>query len=183
LHWLLRRGFATGKREEDVKMLPENSVVEVESLGSEPSAPAIATAIVGGGGGLRAPLRQLARAEAVLRLMNPEPSAFVEDPAPILLTSVAVLPTAEASSAGWDGAALRRVRESRGVTLSQLADRTKVTRHHLENIGDDRYDRLPAYVYLRGILLSLGKELRLDAQTVCRSYLQLAGQAAEAHPH
>jgi hypothetical protein len=182
LHRLLRRGFATWKREDDVKMLPEKSVVEAGSLGREPGAPTVATAMVSAGG-LPAPLRQLARVEAVLRLMNPEPAAVAEDPSPILLTSVAALPSVEASGAGWDGAALRRARESRGVTLSQLADRTKVTRYHLENIEDDRYDRLPAYVYLRGILLSLGKELRLDAQTVCRSYLHLAGQAAEAHPH
>lgn len=72
----------------------------------------------------------------------------------------------------WTGEVLRRLREARGITLQQLADRTKVTRHHIENVEADRYAMLPAPVYLRGILLSLARELRLDGQKVARSYLE-----------
>jgi curved DNA-binding protein CbpA len=81
----------------------------------------------------------------------------------------------------WTGEVLRRVREARGMTLQQIAERTKVTRHHLENIEADRYARLPAPVYLRGILMSLAKELRLDGQKVARSYLEQVA-AAQAVP-
>jgi cytoskeletal protein RodZ len=49
-----------------------------------------------------------------------------------------------------------------------------VTRHHLENIEADRFGALPAPVYLRGILMSLARELRLDGQKVARSYLERA---------
>ena len=70
-----------------------------------------------------------------------------------------------------------RVREARGISVPQIAERTKVTRHHVENIEAERYAALPAPVYLRGILLSLARELRLDGQKVARAYLERA-QAA-----
>jgi len=75
----------------------------------------------------------------------------------------------------WTGEALRRVREARGITVRQMADRTKVTRHHVENIEAERFSALPAPVYLRGILLTLARELRLDGQKVARAYLERAG--------
>jgi curved DNA-binding protein CbpA len=79
----------------------------------------------------------------------------------------------------WSGEALRRVREARGITLKQIAERTKVTRHHVENIEGERFSALPAPVYLRGILLSLARELRLDGQKVARAYLERAAGAAD----
>lgn len=84
----------------------------------------------------------------------------------------------------WTGEVLRQAREARGLTLNQIAERTKVTRHHLENIEADRYQLLPAAVYLRGILVSVAKELRLDGPKVARSYLEAmrAGEAPEAPP-
>lgn len=71
----------------------------------------------------------------------------------------------------WDGAALRSAREAAGISLAQLAERTKVTRHHLENIEAARVERLPARPYLRGFLMAIAKELRLEPQQVTRSYL------------
>ena len=78
----------------------------------------------------------------------------------------------------WTGDALRRVREARGITVPQIAERTKVTRHHVENIEADRFAALPAPVYLRGILLGLARELRLDGQKVARSYLERMSAAS-----
>ena len=53
------------------------------------------------------------------------------------------------------GEMLRRAREARAVTVAQLAERTKITRHHIENVEGDRFRMLPAPVYLRGIVLSM----------------------------
>jgi len=106
---------------------------------------------------------------------------------PILLQrEVPPLRTPEAPAAGppppealpvpdgpaWTGDALRQVREARGITIQQIAERTKVTRHHIENIEGERFGALPAPVYLRGILLSVARELRLDGQKVARAYLE-----------
>lgn len=106
------------------------------------------------------------------------PSAAHEAAPPIPLVSAAdatqgVPPDATA----WTGEVLRRLREARGITLPQLSERIKVTRHHIENIEADRFAQLPAPVYLRGILLSVARELRLDGQKVARSYLERVAQA------
>jgi len=84
--------------------------------------------------------------------------------------------------AAWTGEMLRQVREARGMTVPQISERTKVTRHHLENIEGDRFATLPAPVYLRGILMSLARELRLDGQKVARSYLERMAAALAAAP-
>jgi cytoskeletal protein RodZ len=63
------------------------------------------------------------------------------------------------------------------VSLHQIAERTRIGARHLENLEADRYDALPATVYLRGILMSLSRELGLDGVRVARSYLQFV----EAH--
>ena len=83
------------------------------------------------------------------------------------------------ADAEFNGELLRRVRESYGLSLQQVAERTRITRIHLENVEADRYDRLPATVYLRGILVNLARELRLDPARVSKTYL-LAAQRAHA---
>jgi cytoskeletal protein RodZ len=84
--------------------------------------------------------------------------------------------------ARFSGELLRRAREARGLTVAQICERTKVIRHHIENLEGDRYDKLPAPVYLRGILMALAKELRLDGQKVARSYLEAMQGAAPPPP-
>lgn len=82
----------------------------------------------------------------------------------------------------WTGDALRQAREARGLTIQQIAERTKVTRHHIENIEGERFGALPAPVYLRGILVSLARELRLDGQKVARAYLERSAAALSGKP-
>jgi curved DNA-binding protein CbpA len=77
------------------------------------------------------------------------------------------------------GDALRRVREARGLSLKDLAAKTKIGHWHLDNIEREKYSALPALVYLRGFLGSLARELKLDPVRVARSYLE---QMAKAHP-
>jgi curved DNA-binding protein CbpA len=83
-------------------------------------------------------------------------------------------PTEPPEGAPWTGLLLRQAREARGLTIVQVSERTKVTRHHIENIEADRFDRLPVPVYLRGILVAVARELRLDGAKVAKSYLEHA---------
>ena len=105
--------------------------------------------------------RVSARARVVRESSTPEPR-----PAPMQIS-----PDAE-----FNGELLRRVREARGFSLQQVADRTRISSRHLENVEADRYDDLPAPVYLRGILMNLARELGLDPLRVSRSYLALASE-------
>jgi curved DNA-binding protein CbpA len=80
----------------------------------------------------------------------------------------------------FTGEVLRRAREARSLSVSQICERTKISRHHLENIEAGIREKLPAPVYLRGILMALAKELRLDGQKVTRSYLEVIASQAPA---
>lgn len=77
------------------------------------------------------------------------------------------------SDAEFNGELLRRVREGRNLSLQMLADRTRISSRHVESIEADRYDSLPAAVYLRGMLMSIARELGLDPLRVSRSYMGL----------
>jgi cytoskeletal protein RodZ len=70
------------------------------------------------------------------------------------------------------GDALKRVREARGLTLKELEARTKIGHWHLDNIEREKFAALPAQVYLRGFLMSLARELKLDPVRVSKSYLE-----------
>jgi hypothetical protein len=111
----------------------------------------------------------------------PAPIMLSRPLAPILLEREVAAPREPPVPEGsaWTGEMLRRVRESRGLTVQQLAERTRVTRHHLENIEREKLDALPAAVYLRGIIMSLARELRLDGQKVARSYMERMGLRTE----
>ncbi len=83
----------------------------------------------------------------------------------------------------FNGELLRQVREGRGLSLQQVAERTRITRSHLENVEADRYDHLPTTVYLRGILMNLARELKLDPLRVSRTYLLLAAGSGRRPEH
>jgi cytoskeletal protein RodZ len=77
----------------------------------------------------------------------------------------------------YNGELLRAVRNALGLPLNVVADRTRIGSKHLQNVEADRYDALPATVYLRGILMNLARELKLDGLKVSRSYLSLVDRA------
>ena len=72
----------------------------------------------------------------------------------------------------FTGPLLRKVRESLGLELADIAAKTKIARPHLEAIEEEKFGELPALVYTRGFLGELAKQLRLDPMQVQKSYLR-----------
>jgi len=70
-----------------------------------------------------------------------------------------------------DGAALRRFREERGVSLRDISLVTKVGVRYLEYIEADRHALLPAPVYLRGFLQEYARVVGLEPRRTAESYL------------
>ena len=70
------------------------------------------------------------------------------------------------------GAVLRRVRESRGMELSEVAQRTKISERHLRSIEDERFDELPAPVYVRGFVAQIARVLRIDPAQAAETYIR-----------
>jgi hypothetical protein len=123
--------------------------------------------------------RRAARPIQLDREVAPPPQA---SPAPAAVPPPLPPPAPPVTDGAWTGDALRQAREARGLTVQQIAERTKVTRHHIENIEGERFGALPAPVYLRGILLSVARELRLDGQKVARAYLERSAAALSGKP-
>jgi flagellar biosynthesis protein FlhG len=72
----------------------------------------------------------------------------------------------------YTGALLRAVRESQGVDVMDIAQRTKIGSAYLQAIEDDDYGALPAPVYVRGFVTEMAKFLRLDPAQVSRTYVR-----------
>jgi len=72
----------------------------------------------------------------------------------------------------FSGTLLRKVRESQGIELLEIASRTKISKSHLVSLEEETYESLPAVVYVRGFLTELAKYLRLDPAQVQRTYLR-----------
>ncbi|MCU0656568.1 MAG: helix-turn-helix domain-containing protein [Polyangiaceae bacterium] len=72
----------------------------------------------------------------------------------------------------FSGAFLRKIRESQGIELPEIAARTKISLAHLSAIEEERYTDLPAVVYVRGFVREIAKLLKLDPAQVDRTYLK-----------
>jgi flagellar biosynthesis protein FlhG len=76
----------------------------------------------------------------------------------------------------FTGELLRVVRESQGVDVRAISQRTKIGAAYLRGIEEEDFGRLPAPVYVRGFLVELAKFLGLDPEQVARTYVRRYGR-------
>lgn len=72
----------------------------------------------------------------------------------------------------FTGSSLKGIRESMGIDLKQISQKTKINRENLEWLEEERFEDLPALVYVRGFIMEYAKALNLDPHRVADSYLQ-----------
>src|SRR5687768_2979737 len=71
------------------------------------------------------------------------------------------------------GARLKRTRESKGVTLRQIANTTRIAVSALDAIERDDIKKLPGGIFARSFVRAYASELRLDVeQTVTEFFAQ-----------
>jgi flagellar biosynthesis protein FlhG len=83
----------------------------------------------------------------------------------------------------FTGRLLRKVRESQGVEIDEIANRTKISAAHLKAIEAEDFSSLPALVYTRGFVQQVAKHLRLDPTQVSRTYLRRMREWRAATEH
>jgi hypothetical protein len=72
------------------------------------------------------------------------------------------------------GLFLQQTRKARGLSLKDVAERTKVSSSHLQNIEEQRFDVLPEPVYLRGFLREFARMIKVpDAEALVDSFMAL----------
>ncbi|MDI1447964.1 helix-turn-helix domain-containing protein [Polyangium sp. 6x1] len=70
----------------------------------------------------------------------------------------------------FTGALLRKVRESQGIEITEIAQRTKINVAHLVAIENESFGDLPALVYVQGFVQQIAKFLKLDPAQVAKTY-------------
>lgn len=101
------------------------------------------------------------------------PSLRPERP-PLRPLAAPVLEPVEAqdvSGGELDGAALRRARQRRGLELEQIANVTKINPMYLRCLEDERFEDLPAPVYVRGFLVSYLRCCGIDPVSAVPSFM------------
>ncbi len=83
----------------------------------------------------------------------------------------------------FTGDLLRKIRMSQAVELEDISERTKISKAYLQAIEEERFDLLPAFVYLRGFVSEVAKYLRLDVMQVTRTYLRRYRQWRNEQEH
>jgi len=87
-------------------------------------------------------------------------------------TSQHVLAASDADETDYNGAGLRRARLRRGLEIDQLASITKISPNYLRCIEEERYDELPAVVYVRGFVAASARALGLDPDEAVNRYVE-----------
>ena len=78
------------------------------------------------------------------------------------------------------GLMLKREREARGMTLSELSKVTRIPESALEHIENNEFDEFPAEVFVRGFLRNYARQLSLSADEVIQAYENLDHQTAKS---
>src|SRR5262245_61095185 len=69
------------------------------------------------------------------------------------------------------GERLQRARIDAGLSLPELADRTKIQGWILESIERNEYERLPRGPFIRGFLRAFAREVGLDPAVIVAEYV------------
>jgi len=104
-----------------------------------------------------------------------EPESEAPAAAPNPDSEVAEIDPVEAfdeDSDDFDGARLRRSRLHRGLEIDDIATVTKVNPTYLRFLEEERFEDLPARVYVRGFLMAYASAVGIDPPTLASSYLQ-----------
>lgn len=70
------------------------------------------------------------------------------------------------------GRDLKRLRESRRMSLQAIADLTRINIKYLQYLEEDQHSKLPHTVFIRSYLLQYAKALKVDADQFLNSYLK-----------
>jgi flagellar biosynthesis protein FlhG len=70
-----------------------------------------------------------------------------------------------------DGAFLGRIRRERNVELIDISNRAKISKSYLKAIEEERFEDLPAPVFVRGFVTEYARFLKIDPQRAVRDFM------------
>ncbi len=70
------------------------------------------------------------------------------------------------------GEDIRQLREARGIDISEIFQRTRISRTTLQKIEKNQYGELPAEIFLKSFLKSYAEVLQIDPKNIVDGYLK-----------
>lgn len=80
------------------------------------------------------------------------------------------------------GEKLRQAREDRGISISEVAEQTRISPHYLECIENDDYGPLPGGIFNKGFVKSYAKFVGINEQEALADYARLHSAASAEEP-
>jgi len=77
------------------------------------------------------------------------------------------------------GEKLRAAREERGISISEVAEQTRISPHYIASIENNDYKTLPGGIFNKGFVKSYGKFLGLNENEVLQDYAKLNAATEE----
>jgi cytoskeletal protein RodZ len=74
------------------------------------------------------------------------------------------------------GEKLRQAREERGISISEVAEQTRISPLYIESIENDDYKTLPGGIFNKGFVRSYAKFIGFDEQEALSDYSRLAAE-------
>ena len=78
------------------------------------------------------------------------------------------------------GEKLRQAREDRGLSISEVAEQTRISALYLESIENNDYRVLPGGIFNKGFVKSYAKQVGLDEQEALQDYSRLLAEQTES---
>jgi len=167
--------------------LPGQSVVATED-GAPPVAPARRPQQ-----GQPAPASEMEQRDIPPARGRSASAGLADQPLPIHARSKAAAPAASAEAAvvsetnsgigdavdrlidryGMDGRLLLALRESQGLSLEQVAERTRISQRYLDAIESNGYDSLPSSTFVRGYVKAMVECLGVADRGILEGYMTL----------
>ncbi len=98
-----------------------------------------------------------------------EPAADGRQPAPELKPDAVEEYISSVSC--FTGPVLQKIREMRGYSVEDIAERTKIRKTYIEYLECEQFTFLPAHVYVKGFITLIAGMLNLPAQRVANDYM------------
>ncbi|MDQ6788540.1 MAG: helix-turn-helix domain-containing protein [Acidobacteriota bacterium] len=73
------------------------------------------------------------------------------------------------------GEKLRQAREARGISISEVAEQTRISGLYLQSIENDDYRTLPGGIFNKGFVKSYARYVGIDEQEALQDYTNLIG--------
>jgi cytoskeleton protein RodZ len=77
------------------------------------------------------------------------------------------------------GEKLRQAREERGISISEVAEQTRISSLYLKSIEDDNYKPLPGGIFNKGFVKAYAKYVGIDENEALQDYARLIAQNDE----